>query len=125
MEKTARFISENFHGIVCVNVMATEMCGAAAANKELVWMDYAECFQHLKSAIQILIENQIDVRLYNFPLCKVERSYWQLCEQSISDYKIRFSPECMDCSVKALCGGVFGTTLALTKMKLEPIGENK
>ena len=125
MDETAKFISRNFRGVACVNIMATEMCGAAAANKHLVWMDYKECFEHSKYAIQILMENQIDVRLYNFPLCKVDRAYWQLCKQSITDYKIRFREACDHCSVKAFCGGVFGTTLALTKMELEPIGESK
>ena len=64
----------------------------------------------------------IDVQLYNFPLCKVERNYWALCAKSITDYKIRYNSQCETCNVKSVCGGVFGTTLAVTNMILTPVG---
>ena len=124
MTKIAQYIVSHFSGVAYVNIMATEMCGAAALNRERVWLDYEKCFELSKKAIQILLKEGIDVQLYNFPLCKVEREYWSICMQSISDYKIRYQPQCEQCAVKKICGGVFGTTLALTKMELNPIGEH-
>ncbi len=124
MDRIARYIADHYSGLACVNIMATEMCGAAAANKDLVWLDYEDCFRYSKKAVHILLEHGIDVRFYNFPLCKVERSYWAMCSKSITDYKITYYEQCRNCSVKTACGGVFGTTLAVTKMELHPIGDS-
>ena len=121
MDRLAEFIAKELQGITCVHIMATEMMGAAAKNRADVWLDYAEAFNSSKNAIKILIQNGIDVALYNFPLCKVDKGCWPLCAKSISDYKIRYSESCDTCEVKSLCGGVFRSTLLLTKMKLEPI----
>lgn len=121
MDRLAQFIVSNFHGLSHVAVMATEMCGAAAANRHDVWLDYREAFQASKRAIKTLLAGNIDVMLFNFPLCKVERGYWAICKKSISDYKIRYYETCQSCKVKALCGGVFRSTLRLTGMELHPI----
>ena len=121
MDELARFIASHFQGVTHVAIMAAEMCGAAAANRRDVWIDYQEAFQASKNAIKILLSGGIDVMLFNFPLCKVERGYWALCQKSISDYKIRYYDTCESCKVKNLCGGVFRSTLRLTGMKLDPI----
>lgn len=121
MDRLAKYIVETFQGLSHVAIMATEMSGAAAVNRDVVWIDYQDAFRASKNAIKILLAGGIDVRLYNFPLCKVERGYWSLCWKSISDYKIRYYGTCQTCKVKALCGGVFQTTLGLTKMELNPI----
>lgn len=121
MDGIARFIAAGFHGLSHVSIMATEMCGTAAANRQKVWVDYHDAFQASKNAIKILLSNGIDVMLFNFPLCKVERGYWALCQKSISDYKIRYYETCQNCRVKDLCGGVFRSTLLLTGMELNPI----
>ncbi len=121
MDALAQFIAANFQGLSHVSVMAAEMCGAAAANRQEVWVDYQEAFQASKNAVKILLSSGINVMLFNFPLCKVERGYWALCQKSISDYKIRYYDTCRECSVKDLCGGVFRSTLLLTGMELNPI----
>ena len=123
MDQLADFIVKELQGISCVHIMATEMMGAAAKNREDVWLDYAQAFDSSKYAIKTLMKNGIDVELYNFPLCKVDKGYWSLCAKSISDYKIRYGESCDLCEVKSLCGGVFRSTLLLTKMELEPIVE--
>lgn len=121
MDKLAEFIVSHFQGATHVTIMATEMCGAAAVNRARVWIDYADAFEASKFAIKTLLAGGIDVRLYNFPLCKVERGYWSLCWKSISDHKIRYYEGCKICRVRDICGGVFGSTLNLTKMRLDPI----
>lgn len=123
MSNIADYIIEHLKGISCVHIMATEMCGAAARNRDAVWIDYREAFEHSKTAIQKLLKNGFNVKLYNFPLCKVEKPYWPLCAKSISDYKVRYYDSCDLCKVKEICGGVFNTTLLLSKMELTPITE--
>jgi len=117
----AKYIIKYFRGVSCVNFMGLEMLGNAAKNKELVWLPYNEMFQKSKKAINLLITNGIDTQLYNFPLCSVDRSYWEICAKSISDYKIEYSDECNECELKKICGGVFDSTKRVTNFKGIPI----
>ncbi len=104
-----------------VRIMAMEMTGNAAKNKDAVWIDYDKAFECSKGAIDTLVRAGIDVALYNFPLCTVSVEYWNICQKSISVNKIRFAPQCEECSVKDACGGVFSGTIRLLKDKLSPI----
>ena len=121
IEKIAQMISKDMHEAYCVKIMAMEMTGNAARNSSSVWIDYADAFKKAKKAIDILVGSGINVGLYNFPLCTVERSYWNICEKSISENKIRFAPQCEICSVKDACGGVFSGTIRLLKESLNPV----
>lgn len=106
-----------------VNFIALEMCGSAIMNKDHVWIEYPEAAQACEDGIEKLIRAGIDVGLYNFPRCVVHHKYWALCKDSISDYKIRFAPECDSCKVKSICGGVFNSTLSTGCFKAHPILE--
>lgn len=121
MERIARYIIKYFRGIACVNFMGLELMGNAVKNKEEVWLPYDEAFLKSKKAIRLLIANGIDTQLYNFPLCAVESSYWELCAKSISDYKVEFSEECLECDLKEICGGVFDSTKRVINFKGNPI----
>ena len=58
--------------------MAMEMTGNAHKNADTLWVPYRESFQFVKKGIDKLIESGIDVKLYNYPLCTVDRGYWML-----------------------------------------------
>lgn len=107
-----------------VNFIALEMCGNAIMNRDKVWIDYPLAAKSCETGIEKLVHAGIDVGLYNFPRCVVDRKYWSLCKDSISDYKIRFAPECDQCKVKPVCGGVFNSTLSTGCFKARPILEN-
>ena len=49
--------------------------------------------------------NGIDVALYNFPYCMIERGYWSLAKKSISSYKAEYYVECDKCKMKSMCCG--------------------
>lgn len=122
MKDIADFIANNFKDIKRVNFIAMEMLGSAAVNSEILWVPYPEAFSKIKNAIGVLISNQIDVGLYNFPLCAVEQGYWSICANSISDYKVNFNDaECSDCSVANICGGVFSGSMRFAKNDLKRI----
>lgn len=121
ISKIVALIVKEFNRIFCVKFIGLEMTGNAARNADAVWIDYPTAFQKAKNGIDILIKNGIDVGIYNFPLCAVERKYWNICEKSISDYKVRFAPVCDECTVKDACGGLFSGTLRLAKKDLKPI----
>ena len=71
--------------------------------------------------INKLINNGIDVKLYNFPLCTVDPSCWMICERSISPNKIRYSETCEGCNYKQSCGGVFAGTINIERDELKAI----
>ena len=120
-DRIAELIISEFQGISYVSIIAMEMTGTARMNLSEVWIGYKESFPFIANAIRTLINNGIDVKLYNFPLCTVERSFWTLCEKSISDNKIRFAESCDSCKFKKSCSGVFAGTLQLERNELEPI----
>ena len=120
-ERLSEFIIRQLSSVEYISVMAMEMTGSAYVNRDSVWIPYKQSFQAIEKAIQILLENEIDVKLYNFPLCTVEKKYWTICEKSISKSKIRFSDICESCLYKKSCGGVFAGTYQLEKEELKAI----
>jgi His-Xaa-Ser system radical SAM maturase HxsC len=117
----ARFIVKEIPQIEYVSIMAAEMTGNAYINREAVWMPYGEAFDKIYPAVRYLIEHEIDVKLYNFPLCTVHRDVWSLCEKSISPDKIRYADVCDDCAYKDACGGIFAGTFLLERDELKAI----
>lgn len=117
----AELISAEFKTAFCVKFIGLEMTGNAAKNSKQVWIDYPTAFQKSKKGVDILVESGIDVGIYNFPLCAVDKKYWNICEKSISDYKVRFASECSKCTVKDACGGMFSGTVRMAKEKVKAI----
>lgn len=117
----ATLILRELKGIEYVSIIAMEMTGSARVNHTRVWVPYKTAFGSIKNAIRLLVESGVDVKLYNFPLCTVERGYWTLCEKSISPSKVRYSETCELCKHKEDCGGMFSGTLQFEKDELEAI----
>lgn len=119
----ARLFVHEYSGASSVKIMGLEMLGSAAVNREKVWITYKEAFQKSKEAISLLIANGFDVQLYNFPLCSVERKYWNICAKSISADKVRFAERCAPCKMKDACGGLFAGSFNHAKGDVSPIQE--
>ena len=119
----AELISKKFSRVRVVNFVGLETRGNCAVNIEQVYVNYSDAFVAMKEAILLLMKNGIDVGIYNFPLCMVNRGYWALCKKSITPEKIRFNNECGKCQVKSICGGFFNTTLSMVKPVVRPILE--
>jgi His-Xaa-Ser system radical SAM maturase HxsC len=117
----AHFIVKEIPKIAYISIMATEMTGNAYTNRESVWMPYREAFEKIYPAVRYLFEHEIDVKLYNFPLCTVRRDVWSLCEKSISPDKIRYAEVCKDCAYRDACGGIFSGTFLLERDELKAI----
>lgn len=117
----AKLIIDNFPKILRVNFMGLEMLGNAAINKDKVWIDFNKVENYINTAVLMLIKNGITTNLYNFPLCHLNPNLWQIAIRSISDYKVRYPKECLNCNVKNLCGGFFESTYKLGKICVKPI----
>ena len=117
----AQLIVNKFPGVDSVKIMGMEMLGNAIVNSEKVWIPYEKSFVYIKPAIDLLVENAIDVAIYNYPLCFIDKSYWHLCANSITEYKIKYLDECFNCREKTACGGIFTGTDKYLKGKVKPI----
>lgn len=120
--ETVNIVLRDAPRVNVLNFIALEMTGNAARNKADVWVGYREAFDAVKPCIQTLLEHGITVHLYNWPLCTVKRSHWNLVQKSISDYKVRFEGVCMECMAKELCGGQFAANAVGGYDSLSPIG---
>jgi len=123
LENMAALITEQLSQVESVKVIGLEMLGNAAIHQKKVWISYPEAFRSAKNAILKLISAEIDVALYNFPLCAVDREFWPICACSITDYKIRYAPACETCDVRDACGGIFTGTYRLAAKDIMPIGD--
>lgn len=117
----AEFIVKQFPNAGVVNFIGLETRGNCAKNFDLVYCSQEESIKYILPAAKTIANAGIDVGLYNYPLCVVDRSAWGICKQSISPEKIRYAPECSGCEAMSYCGGFFNTTLSMTKPDVHPI----
>lgn len=121
IQNIAWMISHEFSEVNYVSIMAMEMTGSARSNREKVWIPYTKAAVSAEKAALVLLENGIDVKLYNFPLCVVKKEFWPLCEKSISPDKVRYVEICEKCRMRNACGGVFAGTMSIEKGELSAI----
>ena len=117
----AHFIEREMKGVACVTFMGIEAMGSAAKNIDDVWIPYSEAARCCEDAIDYLVGSGIDVMLYNFPLCTLNRKYWFLAKKSITPYKVRFYDDCQSCEVKEGCCGFFFSTLNVRRTVVRPV----
>lgn len=117
----AELIAAEIPNVEYVSIIAMEMTGNAYREKEKLWLPYTETFRWISDGIMRLIQNGINIKLYNFPLCTVPGKYRSLCEKSISPEKVRFAETCDNCTMKSACGGVFAGSFKLEKDDLRAI----
>ena len=107
--------------IQVINLIAMEMMGCAAANRDSLWVDYDKLAESAEEGIRYAMLHGVDVGLYNFPLCKLPTQMWPLARLSITPSKIRFYDECKECREYHACGGLFYSTYELNLCHVRPI----
>lgn len=110
LESIATFIQRNFPFIFHCTFMGMEITGLACDNYESVWIDPYEYRKELSRAIRVLSRANINVSIYNLPLCLLDPKSWKFARQSISGWKNDYLPICEGCSVKSQCCGIFTTS---------------
>lgn len=101
------YIYRNLPFVDHVALMGLENMGYVKKNWELLWIDPVNYADTLEKAVKFMWYRKIHVSVYNLPLCVVPKSIWAFARQSISDYKNIYLDECMGCSVKEHCSGLF------------------
>jgi His-Xaa-Ser system radical SAM maturase HxsC len=117
----AEFIARNLPFAAQVALMGLEMTGLALAHPDALWIDPAAYQPQLLATAERLHCAGIPVRIYNLPLCLLDRGLWRFAVQSISDWKREYLPCCSNCSVREQCGGVFATSRGMQSRNIAPI----
>lgn len=110
LEAIAIFIQRNFPFIHHCTFMGMEITGLARDNYAEVWIDPYEYRDQLSKAVRWLSRADINVSIYNLPLCLIETKSWNYARQSISSWKNNYLPSCDGCAVRDKCCGIFTTS---------------
>lgn len=123
LESIANFIIRNFPFINHCAFMGMEVTGYARDNFDSIWIDPTEYKEQLQKAVKIVSRANLNVSIYNIPLCLLERKAWGFAKKSISGWKNAYLPVCEPCSVKSECGGVFTTSGAFQSCNIHSLAD--
>jgi His-Xaa-Ser system radical SAM maturase HxsC len=101
------FIGRNLPFVSTVALMGCEPIGFALANRAHCEVDLAAWSDALAQAARILRRHAVPFVWMNIPLCALPRPLWPEARRSISDWKNVYTQECLRCSVKDACSGLF------------------
>lgn len=118
----ATMIVRRYPGAQHVCFMGLEMMGNAMLNRDKVWVGFDKLMPYVSEATEILIHGGIQVQLYNYPLCLIDRHLTPLYRRSITPSKVEYLDECGACSKRDWCGGFFRTTKVMPGIHVKPFG---
>lgn len=113
-------IINNFRNVFKVTFISLEMLGNSLKNKDKVWIPIVDILKVVQPNIEKLIKNGINVDLYNFPLCLVNKKFYNIYKNSILQDKIKYSDKCEKCAKRNECGGLFFSSLKFAYDELKP-----
>lgn len=120
LDKIAEFITRNLPFVAQVSFMGLEVIGYAEKNYSKIWVDSDRFSDNLKSAIDILDQSHVQVRVFNIPHCLLPVTLWSFACKSISEWKKTNFNVCNKCSMIDDCCGLFSTSKILN-INLIPI----
>ena len=115
------YLYRNMTFVNHVAFMGMETTWRAEKNLESLWIEPEEVVGPLDEAIHHLTQRDMNVSVYNIPLCLLPKHLWTFARQSISDWKNYFDPKCLICPVKNRCAGIFNSGLSLYGGYLKPV----
>ncbi len=103
----ADFVYHNFPFVSQVAFMQMETTGLAKENFDKLWIDPYDYNEQLREAVLLLADRGMKPYIYNAQLCVLPEDIRCYAQQSISDWKDIYIPECEGCVLKGQCAGFF------------------
>lgn len=103
----ADYIYHNFPFVAQVAFMQMETIGLAKENLDQLWIDPYDYNIELREAVLLLADRGIKPYIYNAQLCILPEDIRCYAQQSISDWKDIYIPECDGCVLRGQCAGFF------------------
>lgn len=110
LPQMADFIFKNLTFVGWVAFMSMERCGLAVKNNDKIWVEPKDLTIPLEKAVMTLSNRGIDAVIYNIPLCLLPNRLHSFAARSISDWKVKYLPQCENCAAKQFCCGTFSTS---------------
>jgi His-Xaa-Ser system radical SAM maturase HxsC len=110
LQQLSDFIFRNLSFINCISLMAMECIGFAIKNSNQIWIEPIEYISNLKEAVETLSSWNMDVSIFNLPLCLLPDVLHSFARKSISDWKNNYTDACKQCIRKTDCCGLFSTS---------------
>lgn len=104
------YIYKNLSFVRHISFIAMEYIGYARKNQKEIWIEPIEYIPILKDAIFSLANWNMDVSIFNLPLCLLSENLHKFAKQSISDWKTQYLNICTQCNKKNDCCGLFSTS---------------
>ena len=112
LEKTAKYIADNFGGVMKVVIIAVDMTGNARINHDDISIRLSDAKGYIEKAIDILSERDVPVRLNQFPFCVLAERYRTFAGNNTRvENEHVLSLKCEDCAMKDDCSGVWASYL--------------
>lgn len=105
----ADYVYHNFPFVSQVAFMQMETIGLAKENFDELWIDPYEYNNELREAVLLLADRGMKPYIYNAQLCLLPEDIRCYAQQSISDWKDIYLPECDGCALKGQCAGFFAS----------------
>lgn len=103
----ADFIYHNFPFVAQIAFMQMETIGLAKENLDDLWIDPYDYNTELREAVLLLADRGMKPYIYNAQLCVLPEDIRSYAQQSISDWKDIYIPECEGCALRGQCAGFF------------------
>ena len=115
LPQMAEFIHKNMPFVAWTAFMGMEHVGNAVRNENNIWTEPEDYISYLTQAIKIMYQWNMDVSIYNIPLCLLPDDIHEFAKQSVSDWKTKFLDICNQCVLKSKCCGLFATSKNIYK----------
>lgn len=110
LPQMAEFIFKNLPFVSWTAFMGMELIGYAEKNHDHIWIEPIDYVGYLEEAVLAMADWDLDVEIYNIPLCLLPESLHPVACKSISDWKNKYLDICNECSKKNDCCGLFATS---------------
>ena len=110
LPQLSEFIWRNLPVVASISFMGLEDTGYSIKNHNKIWIDPIDYLVEIEKAVINLAEWNLDVSIFNIPLCLLKPSLYKFAKKSISDWKVTYIDTCSTCSKKNECCGLFSTS---------------
>lgn len=119
----ADYIYHNFPFVSQVAFMQMETIGLAKENIDELWIDPYDYNKQLREAVLLLADRGLKPYIYNAQLCVLPEDIRCYAQQSISDWKDIYLPECEGCVLRGQCAGFFASNKEMHSQYIKKIEE--
>lgn len=104
LDETAEFVKEELPGIERVTFINMKYTGNAYRNRDRVFVRYEESNPEVQKAVDVLEGEDMELRMFHFPLCTIDRKYWDYAKGvTKQEQELMLLDKCEQCAVKDAC----------------------